>query len=122
MPEAFSNTFGCQHQSLQPPITLEITCYQTTQQYPHHRRTRQPPTIQQNYDKLPSEPTTMLAITRQPDDHHQPTILKTFRKFNPIVKLFNFDGDPEQGLNWAGVCNTTIDNTDMSDSEKLTQL
>ena len=119
------NTFGCQPQSLQPPITQQTTSCQPTQQYPHNLTTRQPTTFQPQYDILPAQPTGMLATSRQPDDYYQPKISKTFRKSVPTVKPFNFDGDPEQWLDWIGTYNATIDNTNitnMSDSKKLIHL
>ena len=58
-----------------------------------------------------------------PTDHnHHQTISKTSRKSVPIVKPFIFDGEPEQWLNWIGLFNTTINSTDMTNSEKMTHL
>ena len=58
-----------------------------------------------------------------PTDHnHHQTISKTFRKSVPIVKPFIFDGETEQGLDWIGLFNATVNSTDMTNSEKMTHL
>ena len=76
LPHSFSNSFGCHPQLLQPSIKQQTTCCQPTQQFPHHLTTRQPLTFHQHCDTPAIYPTAMLATTRQPDAHHQPTISK----------------------------------------------
>ena len=54
-------------------------------------------------------------------DNNEQKISNILRKSVPIVKPFVFDGKPEQWLDWIGLFIATIDNTDLSHSEKVTR-
>ena len=46
----------------------------------------------------------------------------TFQKSNPKVKPTTFNGGPFLWLDWVGLFNVTIHSSDMTTSEKTTQL
>ena len=104
-----------QHQPKQ--MTQPVFSQQSSSQHGYQHR---------SYQTLPAfiatQHVTPTQGAMQPDFSNQQNMSKTFRKSVPIVKPFDFDRNPQHWLDWIGLFNTTIKNTDMSQSEKLTHL